>query len=126
MALLRYALNDGVNPVVVQNSWTEETYYRPIKVVNGMVDTDDDLEIFALCQRGFVVVEDVAPPQASTPEVENDSTEDSNEDLKKTLRKMSRAQLNEEAGAYGLTEDAESFDNKDELIDAIVAANEGV
>lgn len=39
------------------------------------------------------------------------------------LNKMSRAELNANAGWFGLTTDAEDYGNKDELIAAILAAN---
>lgn len=141
MAILRYALNDGINPVTVQNSWVEETYYRPIQVVNGMVETDDELEIFALYQRGFVIVEGTEQPQPEeveelTEEVEvpSEEVEEPTEEVieevategptrEEVVRSMTRAELIEEAGRLGVEEDLKGL-KKDELVDVVLIASD--
>ena len=121
MAKLRYTLRDSSRKVELNASWVEELYYGPVQVVNGYAEVPDhdDIAILVLCNRGFELVKD--DEEADAPEAPVQEEEPS---LEETLRKMTRAQLNTDAGRYGLTEDAESFDTKGELIDAILAANE--
>jgi len=69
VARLRYYLNDGVEKVDVQQSWTIEFYDGPVQVVNGYVETDDELVIMGLLRRGFERVAD-APAESQDTEPE--------------------------------------------------------
>lgn len=73
MTKLRYALNDRgpENQTQMQGEWYEEFYHTRVKVVNGVVETDDDIAVIGLVARGYEVIRDV--PEADEPEADEAS-----------------------------------------------------
>jgi len=76
---LRYALNDGVAKVDVQQSWTYELYNGPVQVINGRVKTNDDVAIMALVNAGFEIVPEQEPDTDSEQESDADTEQEPEE-----------------------------------------------
>lgn len=60
-------------------NWEEHLYHRSLPVVNGIVETDDELDIDALLRRGWEIVEDdqeEKPVQAASKKQSKASSEE--------------------------------------------------
>ena len=60
MATLKYT----ITPVAPDAEWEELMYHNSLKVVGGIVETDDELDIDFLLRRGYEIVDDEAPAPA--------------------------------------------------------------
>lgn len=60
MATLKYT----ITPVDPDVEWEELMYHNSLKVVGGIVETDNELDIDFLLRRGYEIVDDAAPAPA--------------------------------------------------------------
>jgi hypothetical protein len=69
MAKFRYLFGGN------EANWDEHLYHRSLPVVDGIVETDDELDIDALLRRGWeLVVEDAKPVPAPKPVVAEENS----------------------------------------------------
>ncbi len=82
MALLRYTLRDfsEKKQVDVNMDWIEETYYGPIRVVNGYCEATDPVIVLTLCQRGYEVVSERNDVSVTRTSVEGKSVDSPSEE----------------------------------------------